>query len=432
MGSLTGFHKLCRYRRNQVIRRIVAIAILVAALTLAIAIAAAIARLDIARAAVDSRVALARVLIASRTQPADLVRALATDEVHAVVEDHIDNIVYEQRPQGVTERDVPPVPPGAPPPPVPHPPAISEIERLVGVALGRPPERIGDPYGVSVTLAANLRPLARFLIADIAIAFVLLGAIGASTLWIVTGLWRASRKQLEGMLEERRVAASEYQRFLADAGHELRTPLTIVSGYVEILGNQPANGSTNRQILDGLRTETARMRALVEKMLLLARLETSVSIARLVDVADVAGDVVSQMRARYPNRELRLNRQSATIVVDQDDLHEAVRNLVENALRYAPQSPVEVDVTSGSSGATITVTDRGGGIAAEEREHIFERFYRGKSQTDGEGSGLGLAIVSRVAEQWNGAVDVESQPGRTVFALRFPLAEEELEHADTR
>jgi signal transduction histidine kinase len=411
------------------IRRIVAVAIVVAACTLAVGIAAANARLSAARTAFDARVVLASALIATSAKPSEIVRRLVEPDLHVAVEDHVNDVVYEERNGVLVERDVPPIPPGAPPPGLP-PPRASEIERLTGLALSRPPQRVGDPYGVSAVIGANLSVLARFLLADVLVTLVVLATIVAATVWIVTGLWRAARKQLERNLEARSAAAKEYQRFLADAGHELRTPLTIVSGYVDILSNELPSGDVPRQVLAGLRTETARMRALVEKMLLLARLDSAVSIPRLVDVAEVAGDVVAQMRARYPNREIILHGQNATIVADQDDVHEAVRNLIENALRYAPNSPVEIGVATDPSSVTITVIDRGEGIAPDERERIFERFYRGRSRADGEGSGLGLAIVSRVAEQWNGAIGVESQPGRTMFALRFPLAEEE--HADTR
>jgi signal transduction histidine kinase len=413
------------------IGRVVAIAVVVAGLMLAGGVAAWNARVGGVRSTFDSRVTLASALISGPAKPADLAHSLAADELRIAVEDHVNNIVYEAREGRFLQRNIPPIPPDAPPPPIPAA-RPSDIERFVGSALGRPVQRVGDPFGVSAVIGADLAVLVRFLIADVLVTFALLIVIVAATVWIVTGLVRAARKQLEGMLAERNAAAKEYQRFLADAGHELRTPLTIVSWYVDILSGEFPAPDVVQQILTGLRTETARMRALVEKMLLLGRLDSASAIPRLVDVADVARDVSVQMRARYPGREIALRTQSAMIIADQDDVYEAVRNLVENALRYAPRSPVEIEILADASGATIAVIDRGEGIAEGERTLIFERFYRGRSRTDGEGSGLGLAIVSRVAKQWNGAIDVESRPGRTMFALRFPLAEEEPARVHTR
>jgi signal transduction histidine kinase len=403
--------------------RIVAVATLMAGCVLAAGVGMAHARLAGLHAAFDARAALARTLVTPEAQPRELATALASDDLRIAVADRANGVVYEAYDGIGTQRPIPPLPPGAPPPPMPRPNA--PLERLAGLLAGREPARIDPPFGISVIIAPNLPRLARFLAADLIATCVLLLLIGAAAVWIVRGIHRSERAQLERMLEERRAVAKEYQRFLADAGHELRTPLTIVSGYVEILDKEIPENATTRQILTGLRAETARMRALVEKLLMLARLESAVSIPRLLDVAEIANDVVTQMRARYPGRELHLHSQSATIVADEDDVYEALRNLVENALRYAPRSAVEIDVAPAPSGTAITVTDRGDGIPPEEHKQIFQRFYRGRSHTDNEGSGLGLAIVARVAERWHGAIALESLPGRTSFALHFPLAEEE-------
>ena len=165
------------------------------------------------------------------------------------------------------------------------------------------------------------------------------------------------------------------------------------------------------------------MRALVEKMLLLARLESAVSVPRVVDVRAVADEAVATMRARFPDRAIDVAGEGAATIVDPDDLYAAVHNLVENALNYAA-SPVRVEAARDGSAARITVRDRGPGIAAADRAKIFERFYRGA--VDGvAGSGLGLSIVARVAERWNGTVTLDSRPGDgAAFTLRFPLAEE--------
>ena len=404
-------------------RRILALASLVAALILAAGVLVPQARLASIRAQLDVQTALARALLAGRPQPAALERALAAPGLHVIVEDHLDNLVYEWQAGQVVSRPIPPPPPFGGPPPPPRLPR-SRFAQLAGMAVGRAPIRIGDD-GIDAVIAPDVAALSRFLIADALFTLAGIAACVAGAWWMISALARAERSRLERRLEERRIAATEFQRFLADAGHELRTPLTIVSGYVEILTAQLQQSEEGRQILGGMRAETARMRALVEKMLLLARLESPVSVPRLVDVSSIASEVVTQMQTRYPARELTLRANGdAAIVIDPDDLYEALRNLVENALRYAPASPVEVEAIPGATTVSIAVTDHGDGIAHNEREKIFERFYRGSAQTDGEGSGLGLAIVSRVTSRWSGTIALRTEPGRTTFTLRFPLADE--------
>jgi signal transduction histidine kinase len=414
-------------------RRIVLLASLLAVAMLMAGVIASHVRLGAVVSQLEARVTLARALIASHPQPAALERALVAPGLHVIVEDHDNDLVYEWQNGQVVSRPIPPrmgPPPGGPEPGGPEGPEPpqrlphSRIEQLAGMAVGRAPIRVEND-GIVAVIAPDVTALARFMIADALLTLAGIAVCIAGAWWIIAALTRAERTQLERTLEERRVAATEFQRFLADAGHELRTPLTIVSGYVEILTGDLQQSEQGRQILAGMKAETARMRALVEKMLLLARLESMVSIQRLVDVSSVAADVVSQMQARYPTRELTLRTNGdPAIVIDQDDLYEALRNLVENALRYAPTSDVEVDVIPGATTVSIAVIDHGAGIEPGEREKIFERFYRGSAQTDGEGSGLGLAIVSRVASRWNGDVRLDSTPGRTMFTLRFPLVDE--------
>jgi len=237
--------------------------------------------------------------------------------------------------------------------------------------------------------------------------------------------YNAAAETVARSIEERRAAAAEFQRFLADAGHELRTPLTIVGGYIDILGRGPReDDATTRRAIAGMSAETARMRGLVEKMLLLSRLETPVTAPRIVEVAAVSDEVAESMRPGFPGRSILVEcDQSARIHIDEDDLYEAERNLVENALRYAPDSPVEVRATTKDGLVAIEVADRGPGIPESEQTMIFERFYRGKERTDSEGSGLGLAIVRRVVERWGGTISLASDAHGTRFVMRFPAAE---------
>lgn len=402
------------------VRRIAIVAVLVAAAVLGGAFWLWRAHVSSVLAAVGGDRALAERFAASGTPAGQVVAALARDGLRVAV--------VQRRPG--TPRALGAPPPGMPlrgpasPPGVP-PQRGGLFTRLAESSLPPPdrPVRIG---GVGVLVLPDVRELGAFLAAETWSVVVLLALIGSGAGALVAAEVRLERRRLEALAHERRAAAAEYQRFLADGGHELRTPLTIVSGYVDVLANLLPDGATERRIIDGMRAETARMRALVEKMLLLARLETPVAVPRLVDVATVAAEAAETMRTRFPGRDVRLCAADggANVVIDRDDLYEALHNLIENALRYAPESAVEVDVRAGGAQAEIAVRDSGPGIEPGEQSKIFARFYRGAAQTDGEGSGLGLSIVSRVAARWSGSLELQSAAGATAFTLRFPLAEE--------
>lgn len=452
------------------IRRIIVVASLVVVLALGAGVAAFAWHARAIAALVTAQAAAARSLLdAGETSPQVLASAVLRPGLHVVVEDHAKGQLYDtQGARLLRPRALPPGPNGGPPPDLPGqdggppgqdggPPDLDggppeqgdgppgqEGGPPLAPAQGVPPrafviqlagivpERVRHG-AFAVLVTPDVQDFQRFALADL--VFTLLAALAAAGLGValVVQVQRIEHKQLEDTLEERRAAAAEFQRFLADAGHELRTPLTIVSGYVDILSAKAVGDGADARILAGMRAETARMRGLVEKMLMLARLETPVSVPRLIDPASVARDVADAMQPRFPNRTIELKGdRPASLVIDYDDLYEALRNLVENALRYAPGSPVTIETAAHGGFATLRVSDRGPGIRAEEREAIFERFYRGRNSTDGEGSGLGLAIVKRVATRWNGEITVDSDRAGTTFTLRFPLADEETDDVVAR
>lgn len=174
-----------------------------------------------------------------------------------------------------------------------------------------------------------------------------------------------------------------------------------------------------------MRSASTRMRGLVEKMLLLSKLESAEKAPSVVSVAEVSDEVAQDMLSQHPNRQIVLKCDAkARVRIDEDDLYEAERNLVENALRYAPDSPVRVETNVRDGAVEIAVIDRGPGIPKDELAMVFERFYRGRSNDGQEGTGLGLAIVRRVVERWNGSVALESSDTGTRAILRFPSAAE--------
>lgn len=226
------------------------------------------------------------------------------------------------------------------------------------------------------------------------------------------------------LFDERRSAVRESQRFLADAGHELRTPLTIVAGYIDILrGAEGMDANTYARVIENMHVESNRMRALVEKMLLLARIESTHDRAERIDLNALVSEIVDGLAQRHPLRSISLEGSAgAPITADAGDVNEALTNVIENALKYAPESAVEVRLRDGEDCVEVSVTDYGPGIAKSERGLIFERFFRGEGRGATEGVGLGLAIARSAAQRWNGSLHLLPATDRTVFVLRFPKA----------
>ncbi len=467
-------------------RRVLLAAILSACVAIAGGVAAWRGHVDALGALLDTQAQTAQRLLQSaavRSDPAGVVAALGRGDVNVLLLDRSSGQRYAWRDGGpIVERGRDREPPGLPMPPpgmpmpgmpppegppfVPPPRGATRFGGALAEFVRIRPRRVaaGD---FELILAPSPQALTHWLLADALVCGAVLIAIGIAAWAISTALARAAlvplrrtTAALEALaaadftpqrieagdapeiarlaqaynaaaltvahsIEERQAAAAEFRRFLADAGHELRTPLTIVGGYLEVLARALGDGdATARRAIAGMTAETGRMRGLVEKMLLLSRLESTVAAPRVVAVREAGEEVAETMRAAFPQRVVTVRcGDEARVAIDEDDLYEALRNLVENALRYAPDSPVEISAEVRGTEVLVAVIDRGPGIAPEERALIFERFYRGKDRAGAEGSGLGLAIVARVVERWGGRIELESQPGETRFVLRFPLAE---------
>jgi two-component system OmpR family sensor kinase len=242
------------------------------------------------------------------------------------------------------------------------------------------------------------------------------GRLGAALNTMLEETAFAEREQSEGRL----------RRFVADASHELRTPLTSIRGYAELYR---AGGLADPDDLDGamrrVEQEGRRMSALVEDLLLLAKLDQGRPLEHdPVDLAAIAADAVADLRALEPNRPVELETQPVEVIGDEARLRQAVANLVANVrIHTPPATPVWVRVSRDGAVAVIEVADQGPGMAPEVAGRVFERFYRAdpaRARSSG-GLGLGLSIVAGVAEAHGGAAELDTAPGRGArFRLRLP------------
>jgi len=226
-------------------------------------------------------------------------------------------------------------------------------------------------------------------------------------------------------VDDRQRLEANMRQFVADAGHELRTPLTVIMGYIDVLHRGAiAEQALARRILDTMRDEGERMRALITKLLSLARMEnTELRSEQRLDVAALARKVIDAVRPIANGSTLDLDAAAPVYALaDEAELREALNNIVDNALKYAPGSRVRTSVVSSDGQAVISIRDDGAGMSEDERAHAFERFFRG-SNRDIPGSGLGLAIAKRSVERAHGTITLDSTPGKgTVVTIRLPAA----------
>lgn len=236
--------------------------------------------------------------------------------------------------------------------------------------------------------------------------------------------YNGAAEQVVAAFSARERTDQHLRLLLGEAGHEMRTPLTVISAYLDVLDFAAADDAAIRErALRMVRSETRRLRELVEHVMALARLEGSEpSDAVLIDVVEVVRDAVEHSSAARGG-SVRLTTLADDVVVRGQpwEVQEAVGNLVDNALKYGGGSAVDVAVDASPEHAYIRVSDDGPGIAPADRERIFGHFFRGEAAAGTPGSGLGLAIVARAAERLGGAVALESPgPHRTTFLLTLP------------
>ena len=245
-----------------------------------------------------------------------------------------------------------------------------------------------------------------------------------SDLGALIDAYNGAAAQVVLAFDERERAEQRMRRFLADAGHELRTPLSIVTAYIEVLRKGAVDDPLLRErAFSTLTSEARRMRRLVERLVALARLEQpETTQPEVVDLGALASDAVLAIGAAR-GREVDCAVESgAFVLADPADLHEAITNLVDNAIKYGAGSPVRVAVDHENDAVALRVRDHGPGVPAADREKIFERFFRGTEQQTVEGSGLGLAIATRAAKRAGGQLTLQSSgEGETIFVLRLPL-----------
>lgn len=226
------------------------------------------------------------------------------------------------------------------------------------------------------------------------------------------------------MLDEQAATEMRLRQFVADASHELRTPVSAIGGFADLWRQGALDESELGDAMRRIGRETARMRGLVEDLLLLARLDEGRPLAKEpIDLVQLVRDAALNASATHPSRQIDIDADDAVIVQgDEGRLRQVVDNLVTNALVHGgPESTVKVRVEPRASDVVLSVSDDGPGMSSTEVDHAFDRFWRADAARARAGTGLGLPIVRSVVQAHGGTVSLRSARGQgTTVLVVFP------------
>jgi signal transduction histidine kinase len=227
--------------------------------------------------------------------------------------------------------------------------------------------------------------------------------------------------------------------FVAAVSHELRTPLALIDGYTQSLRHLDPDTATARRHLDRIADATERLMALVDDIIDVSQLETHALVLRRSPVAldDLLRAIVAERAEAPGGRAVRLEvpRGLPHVDVDAARMRQVVANLVQNAERHAGHVAI-IEIRArrlGPATVVMTITDDGRGIPAEDRDHIFERFFRGARAVDGQvpGSGLGLYLCRRIVEAHGGWIRLDATTRGTSVSVGLPVAATDTGARDT-
>ena len=243
---------------------------------------------------------------------------------------------------------------------------------------------------------------------------------------VAIGLERASAQDLSSQIEAARRSEKLRTTLLDAMAHEFKTPLTsIMAATTSLLANPDQPAKSKAELVKIADEEARHLNELIEDAVEMGRLDTAdIQLhTEPSNVGELVREVVASMHNVIDGRPLNVvcDEHPPAAPVDRRLVKLAIKQLLDNALKYSPpDTPVTVRVHNGS-GVTVTVTDCGKGIPAQEQTRIFERLYRSPSvQNQIPGSGLGLSIAQNIVKAHHGELAVASRPGETTFRLTFP------------
>ncbi|WP_312694219.1 sensor histidine kinase [Caproiciproducens sp.] len=220
---------------------------------------------------------------------------------------------------------------------------------------------------------------------------------------------------INGMLDRINESYRSQMRFVSDASHELRTPISVIQGYANLLDRWGKNDAkTLQESIDAIKDETANMKALVEQLLFLARGDNNTMALQIerFELSALAAEVLRETQMIDGGHEYESHLTPVFINADEGLIKQALRILIDNAMKYSPAGKrIALSVSAENGQARLTVQDEGIGIPSEAVPRIFDRFYRAdesRARATG-GTGLGLSIANWIAERHGGHMEVLSR-----------------------
>jgi len=238
------------------------------------------------------------------------------------------------------------------------------------------------------------------------------------------------------MLDRLENSFDNQSKFVSDASHELRTPLAIIKGYAEIIKKRRfADEEIFEESIDSIINETENMKNLVQKLLFLAKGEISKinTNFQIIEMKEFIQQIYNDTEVSTKTHKIYLERDDVyEVKADVTLLQQAIRALLENAMKYSENNTniyIKSSIIDGKNGA-VSIRDEGVGISEEDARRIFDRFYRvddSRTKATG-GTGLGLAIVKRIVELHKGEIKINSELGKgTEISIVLPLVTQKTE-----
>ncbi len=214
--------------------------------------------------------------------------------------------------------------------------------------------------------------------------------------------------------------------FTAMVSHEMKTPLSVINGLINVLEDTDLDDEERQHCIDGILENSNRLSSMVDDILMLSRLEhdgQQMNVERYNLSAQIR-KIMQALENDWAAKNLKISLSLGNISIESDEtlLYHVWYNLIANAVKFSDEGgeiKVSCGITKGGS-AVFSVSDNGAGIKEEDREHIFEKFYK-SSGTGKVGNGLGLALVKQILDICGGEVEVESAPGKgSTFTVYLP------------
>ncbi|MBM6829718.1 HAMP domain-containing protein [Anaerotignum lactatifermentans] len=246
---------------------------------------------------------------------------------------------------------------------------------------------------------------------------------------------RELSQTFNSMIDRLEVAFQKQNQFVSDASHELRTPISVIQGYANLINRWgKSNPEVLQESIDSILSETEHMKELIQNLLFLAKSDQNRMNTKKepMFLNDVAKETAREMELLDSRREITYEEEGlAEVYGDVDLLKQMLWIYAENALKYtAEDGKIQIRVWKDKKYGYVSVKDNGVGIAKEEQDKIFDRFYRADKSRNKEisGTGLGLAIALWIAHSHDAQIQVESSPGEgSAFITKFRLYEKPAE-----